>query len=110
MRVARIASGPRDTLDQTKLRQVNVDGVPTRYYDEGSGDPLVLLHGGHPGFIDSLDTWSLNLKGLAQHFRVYALDKIGQGFTGNPSRDEDYTQDVTTRHAIRWMEILDIRS
>lgn len=25
---------------------VDVDGVRTRYYDEGSADPFVLLHGG----------------------------------------------------------------
>jgi 2-hydroxy-6-oxonona-2,4-dienedioate hydrolase len=94
----------RDDFDQTKLKFVEVDGVPTRYYDNGDGDPLVLLHGGNYGFLDSLDTWSLNFEGLADHFRVLAVDKPGQGFTGNPAHDDDYTQDFTLKHALGWLD------
>jgi len=54
----------------------------------------VLFHGGHFGSHDAADCaedWSLNFDGLAERFHVYAVDKIGQGFTDNPQRDEDYT-------------------
>jgi pimeloyl-ACP methyl ester carboxylesterase len=99
----------RDTLDTKKLHWVDVDGVRTRYYEDGSGEPLVLIHGGGFAFIDSLDCWSLNLDGLAERFHVYALDKLGQGHTDNPKRDGDYTYDALVRHTRRWLEVLGIR-
>jgi hypothetical protein len=72
--MARAASTVTDTLDTTKIHWVDVDGVRTRYYEDGRGEPLVLVHGDHFGFIDSLDCWSLNFDGLAERFHVYALD------------------------------------
>ncbi len=95
-----------DSLDETKLRFIDVDGVRTRYYEAGKGEPLVLLHGGHFGFVGvcALDTWSLNLAPLAEHFHVYALDKLGQGYTDIPARDEDYTYDAVVLHAARWLD------
>lgn len=95
-----------DALDRSKLRFVDVGGIRTRYYEDGEGEPLVLIHGGHFGFVDSLDTWSLNLKGLARHFRVLALDRVGQGYTGSPTRDDDYTQDFTLRHVLQWLNVV----
>ncbi|MEJ8569975.1 alpha/beta fold hydrolase [Microbaculum marinum] len=93
-----------DRIDPDKLRWVDVDGVPTRYYEDGSGDPLVLVHGGDIGFADALDTWSLNLAKLSRDFHVFALDKFGQGHTGIPSRDEDYTYDAVLRHFLGWLK------
>jgi 2-hydroxy-6-oxonona-2,4-dienedioate hydrolase len=90
------------------FRVVDVDGIPTRYHVDGAGQPLVLLHGGYFGFPDSLDTWSRNFASLAERFRVYALDRVGQGFTGNPRADGDYTEDFVLRHAARWLEDLGI--
>lgn len=90
------------------FRVVDVDGIPTRYHVDGAGQPLVLLHGGYFGFPDSLDTWSANFAGLAERFRVYALDRVGQGFTGNPRADGDYTEDFVLRHTARWLEVLGI--
>jgi pimeloyl-ACP methyl ester carboxylesterase len=57
----------------------------------------------------SLDAWSLNVGPLARHFRVYAVDKLGQGLTDNPRTDEEYTFDATLRHVTRLMETLGIR-
>jgi 2-hydroxy-6-oxo-6-(2'-carboxyphenyl)-hexa-2,4-dienoate hydrolase len=51
----------------------------------------------------------LNFPGLAQHFRVLALDKLGQGFTDNPPGDE-FTYDALLRHTARWLEFLGISS
>jgi pimeloyl-ACP methyl ester carboxylesterase len=93
-----------DDLDESKLHVVNVAGIPTRYYEAGSGIPVVFLHGGHFGFVDSLDTWSLNLEDLAQTYHVYALDRPGQGHTGAPLSDDDYTQEATLRHALAWLD------
>jgi 2-hydroxy-6-oxo-6-(2'-carboxyphenyl)-hexa-2,4-dienoate hydrolase len=99
-----------DQLDETKLKFIDVHGLRTRYYDEGDGEPLVLLHGGDYGFVDSLDTWSRNLHLLAKDFRVLALDKSGQGYTDPPLEDADYTQDYTLQHALGWLDALGITS
>ena len=47
-----------DDLDLSKIRWADVNGVRTRYYEAGQGEPLVLIHGGDIAFVDALDTWS----------------------------------------------------
>lgn len=97
-----------DKLDKEKIRYVDVDGVRTRYYEDGAGEPLVLIHGGGFAFIDSLDCWSLNFEGLAASFRVYALDKLGQGHTDNPRSDSEYTYEALSRHTAAWLQKLGV--
>ena len=80
---------------------VDVDGIRTRYFDEGEGEPMVLFHGGNFGQADNVDcaeNWALNWPGFVRSFHVYAIDKIGQGFTDNPKND-DYTIEAVVRHA-----------
>ena len=88
---------------------VSVDGVSTRYFEKGSGPVLVLFHGGHFGShdaADSADDWALNFDGLAQWFRVIAVDKIGQGHTDNPKSDEEYTMAAVVQHAYGFLKAL----
>ena len=90
----------------------DVDGVRTRYFEKGDGPVLVLFHGGHFGShdaADSADDWGLNFDGLAQWFRVIAVDKIGQGHTDNPKRDEDYTMAAVVQHAYGFLKALGLR-
>jgi pimeloyl-ACP methyl ester carboxylesterase len=80
---------------------IDVDGIRTRYFEAGSGEPMVLFHGGNFGQQDNVDcaeNWSLNWDGFARNFHVFAVDKIGQGFTDNPPGD-DYTIEAVVRHA-----------
>lgn len=105
--VQAIATRP-DTLDTSKITFIDIDGIRTRYYEAGQGEPLILLHGGSFGE-GGLDTWSLNLPGLAQRFHVFALDKLGQGHTDNPRSDEDYAFDALLQHTIGWVNALGIR-
>jgi pimeloyl-ACP methyl ester carboxylesterase len=91
---------------------IDVDGVRTRYYERGAGPVVVLFHGGHFGSHDAADCaddWSLNFDGLAQWFHVYAIDKIGQGFTDNPKHDEDYTMAAVVQHAYGFLKALGLR-
>jgi len=93
----------------TGEKLVAVDGVRTRYFEKGSGPALVLFHGGHFGShdaADSADDWALNFDGLAQWFRVIAVDKIGQGHTDNPKSDEDYTMATVVQHAYGFLKTL----
>jgi len=89
-------------------KYVNVEGVRTRYYEGGSGSPLVLIHGGRFGNFYSADHWSLNFAELCASFHVYAFDKLGQGFTDNPKSDADYTMKAVIAHAYGFMRDLGI--
>jgi 2-hydroxy-6-oxo-6-(2'-carboxyphenyl)-hexa-2,4-dienoate hydrolase len=51
----------------------------------------------------------LNFDGLAELFHVFAVDKIGQGFTDNPKRDEDYTMAAVVQHAYGFLRTLGLR-
>lgn len=93
-----------DHLDERHIRWLDVDGVRTRYYESGTGDPLVLLHGGEIGSLYSLDGWSLNLESLARDFRVIAVDRIGQGWTDNPDA-EVYRPQMMLDHTRRFLEV-----
>jgi 2-hydroxy-6-oxo-6-(2'-carboxyphenyl)-hexa-2,4-dienoate hydrolase len=66
---------------------VDVDGVRTRYFEEGTGEPMLLLHGGNFGQADNVDcanNWDLNWDGFVKNFHVFAIDRLGQGYTDNP--------------------------
>ena len=91
---------------------VDVAGIRTRYFEKGEGHPLVLFHGGAFGSLpgpDSADDWGLNIDGLAQWFHVYAIDKLGQGYTDNPKSDKDYTMEAVVQHAYGFLQALGLR-
>ncbi|HEY2921864.1 MAG TPA: alpha/beta hydrolase [Candidatus Binatia bacterium] len=93
----------------TSEKYIEVDGIRTRYFEAGTGPVVVLFHGGHFGSHDAADCaedWSLNFDGLAEWFHVYAVDKIGQGFTDNPKSDEDYTMAAVVQHAYAFLKTL----
>ena len=103
---AQSASG--SIMDNPKF--VDVEGIRTRYFEGGSGEPLVLLHGGSIGhFWYTANAWSLNLDPLSEHFHVYAPDKLGQGYTDNPKTSSDYTMDAQTLHILNFMRTLGIQ-
>lgn len=81
-------------------RWIEVDGIRTRYFDAGSGDPILLITGGNFGAADGasiVETWDRNFGPLSETCRVIAIDKLGQGHTDNP-KDNDYTMDAVVRH------------
>ena len=88
---------------------VDVDGIRTRYYDEGVGPVVLLLHGGDFRSYATADDWSLNIGPLSSGHRVIALDKLGQGRTQNPSSRGDYTLSATTAHISAFVHALDLR-
>lgn len=91
---------------------VDVDGVETRYYDCGNGpETIVLIYGGNFGSSESASSafvWSMAIAGLSRSHRVIAFDKLGQGFTAAPLRDEDYTMSAVVRHAMALFRKLDL--
>lgn len=65
----------------------DVNGVRTRYYEMGQGEPLVLVHGGGWSGHASANVWSKNIPLFAKRFHVFAPDKLGSGMTDNPKDD-----------------------
>src|SRR5205807_5294635 len=68
------------------------DGLRYHYVDEGSGDPVVMVHGN--------PTWSFYFRGLIaglrDRCRVVAPDHIGCGLSDKPS-DERYSYRLERR-------------
>jgi pimeloyl-ACP methyl ester carboxylesterase len=94
----------RDPLDPAALDRVRIGEISTRVYRRGAGEPLLLVHGGGFGSLYSLDSWSLILPRLTEHFEVVAFDKLGQGHTASPDRDEDWTMRAVIDHAAALVE------
>ena len=104
--------GRATAQDMGTAKFVDVDGIRTRYFDAGTGENLVLIHGGgiDQGGGGAKAAWSEIFSGLAQHFHVYAFDKLGMGETDLPKGEADYTIDATIKHAYDFMRKLGIQS
>lgn len=104
---AQPAAVARDAaVDGLTPRFVQVRGVSTRYYEYGSGEPMVLVHGGGRGTTSSANNWSRNIRGLAQRFRVLAVDKSAAGMTGNPTDDTDLGTEGEVRHMYDFIQAM----
>lgn len=98
-------------LDGEKF--IDVDGVRTRYVDRGTGNTIVLFHGGNfgsTGSADATDDWGGTIDDIAKWGRVVAIDKLGQGYTENPKSDDDYTMAAVVKHAYQTLRALSIES
>jgi pimeloyl-ACP methyl ester carboxylesterase len=65
---------------------VDLNGHGTHYIEKGEGEPIILLHG---FFYDSY-LWAANIDALAEHFKVYALDLWGCGYSTREPLDYGY--------------------
>ncbi|HKV22147.1 MAG TPA: alpha/beta fold hydrolase [Mycobacterium sp.] len=62
---------------------IDIHGERLAYYDEGDGEPLLLIH----GMAGSSQTWREILPRLARHYRVIAPDLLGHGQSAKPRTD-----------------------
>lgn len=84
-------------------RIVDVGGINTRYWVEGAGAPVVLIH----GLSNSIEHWLLNINVLAAEHTVYAVDLVGHGRTDKPlSRSYDLPD--LARFVLDFMDALGI--
>src|SRR5215469_17557226 len=80
-----------------------INGVRWRYLHAGSGPALLMVH----GFMGYSFSWRFVIKGLAQHYSVYAVDLPGTGFSErNPSLPGTLASD--TEHLLAFMDHLGI--
>lgn len=90
---------------------VNVNGIRTRYFDQGTGPALVLVHGGQSGgYNNHARKWEAVYPQLTKHFRVIALDRLGQGETENlPAADYPNYYALDPKHLEGFIEALGLK-
>ena len=87
--------------------RVDVDGIGTNYIVAGQGDPLILIHGSGPG-VTAYANWRGVIPDFAKHFRCYAPDTLGFGYTDFPSDIQGFDMDRWIAHLIGFMDALGI--
>jgi pimeloyl-ACP methyl ester carboxylesterase len=65
---------------------VHANGLDIYYEEHGTGEPLLLLHGGTL----TCRQWDDHIPTFAEHFHVFALDSRGHGKTANPTNTFSY--------------------
>jgi pimeloyl-ACP methyl ester carboxylesterase len=93
---------------QAKL--IDVNGIRTRYYAEGQGEVMLMIHGSRFSPWGSANTWTRNIGGLAKHFRILAPDKLCSGMTDNPKSLDDFTQHAVVQHIYQFIQTLGVKS
>lgn len=85
-------------------RVIDVNGVATNYHDEGSGSPVLLIHGSGPG-VSAWANWRLTIPELAKRHRVIAPDIAGFGYTERPE-GAVYDSEAWLAHLIGLLDAL----
>jgi 2-hydroxymuconate-semialdehyde hydrolase len=88
-------------------RTVNVAGVATNYIAEGSGEPLILIHGSGPG-VTAYANWHGVIPDLAEDFACLAPDTLGFGYTDFPSDIRGFSMSRWVSHLVGFMDALGV--
>ncbi|TQS39721.1 alpha/beta fold hydrolase [Cryptosporangium phraense] len=86
------------------MSYANVDGLNTYYETHGTGDPLVLLHGG----LATADTWAGQVPELAKQYQVIVPERRGHGRTADA--DGRYTYRLMAAETARLLDVLGVSS
>ena len=79
---------------------VDAGGVRTYYEVHGTGEPLILLHGG----LCTVETFDAQTPALAERYRVYVPERRGHGRTADV--DGPITYEIMAQDTIAFMEAL----
>lgn len=90
-----------------KGKYVDTGGILTHYHEDGSGEPLLLIHGSGPG-VSAWANWRLVFPVLSQHYHLYAPDIVGFGYTERPEHIE-YSVDVWVNHLLSFIEKMGLK-
>jgi 2-hydroxymuconate-semialdehyde hydrolase len=85
-----------------------VDGLATSYLEAGTGDPVILLHGGEFGVSAEIG-WEHTIPALAARYRVLAPDMLGFGQSAKVIDFND-GRGMRIRHVARFCSELGIKS
>src|SRR3954453_11979258 len=96
------------STDGHEAKFVDVNGSRTRYYDVGSGEVVLLIHGARPAGRSRANTWTPILSDLGKRFRVLAPDRLGHGMTENPKGE--YTPTAEMEHLHAFLKLMNVNS
>jgi 3-oxoadipate enol-lactonase len=85
------------------MPSVNINDIAINYYEEGTGFPLVLIH----GLSDNWTLWKPLIPGFSDRYRVIAIDIRGHGDSGKP--DTDYSIKLFSKDLHDFLDMLKIR-
>ncbi|NMO00550.1 alpha/beta fold hydrolase [Gordonia sp. TBRC 11910] len=85
-------------------KTIDVNGLMTNYHDEGTGAPVLLIHGSGPG-VSAWANWRLTIPELAKRHRVIAPDIAGFGYTERPDGAR-YDADAWLAHLVGFLDAL----
>lgn len=92
-------------VPQVRGMRETVYGIKTHFVHEGSGEPVVMIHGGGPG-ASGESGWPNTIPALAAHFHVFAIDLIGSGYTDKPLIQ--YTFQTLVEHVAGFIDALNL--
>jgi len=98
--------GPNGENGGFTAKFIDAGGIRTRYYEEGKGETMVLVHGSGFAGTASANTWTPVLAQLAQRFHVYAPDKLASGMTDNPKTDADLNIRGEVAHMVSFIKAI----
>lgn len=99
------ANDIEEKYTNAESRFIDIDGLRVHYRDEGSGIPVVLLH----GTAASLHTWEGWTESLKSDYRVIRMDLPAFGLTG-PNATQDYSSTAYTEFLDAFLTALEIDS
>ncbi|NBM16144.1 alpha/beta fold hydrolase [Streptomyces sp. GC420] len=88
--------------------EVAAGGIRTNYLEDGSGSPVVLVHGSGPG-VTAYANWRLTIPALARRMRVLAPDMAGFGFSERPE-GVSYGLDLWVDQLVGFLDALELPS
>ncbi|MGI9146501.1 MAG: 2-succinyl-6-hydroxy-2,4-cyclohexadiene-1-carboxylate synthase [Chloroflexota bacterium] len=83
---------------------MRLNGLDFHVEREGSGRPLLMLH----GFTGSARTWAEVRPALAAHATVICVDLIGHGHSAKPAEAARYSLDWSTRDLVALLDRLEL--
>jgi len=89
-------------------KSFDFEGMNTAYWEGGSGQPLLLIHGSGPG-ASTLGNWRLVLDDLAKQFHVIAPDLIGFGKSARKPKAPFFDLDLWSRQIAATLALFEER-
>jgi 2-succinyl-6-hydroxy-2,4-cyclohexadiene-1-carboxylate synthase len=83
-----------------------VKGIDIHFEQQGSGPPLLMLH----GFTGSNQAWRGTPDALSSQFSVTAVDMIGHGNTSAPEKPERYSIEHAVQDLLGLLDLLEIET
>lgn len=92
-------------LEKFPVKKVQVNGTTLSYTEQGSGEPLVFIHGA----LSDYRTWREQCDALAGDFRVISYSRRGH-YPNARAADADYTRAVHTADLVEFLNALKLEN